>query len=428
MASQLYEITSADGAFPITLKVKSQGLTRKFFNAKEATAFFEEQDVFWTELSGTAGASNSWTSNGHGIYGAAALEVARRVNQNVRQNGSPATIIGSLEELANNVGTFAGSSRAKFLERIAAEVPDGLPYLPIIFGMVDGSQRVSRLPSPSINAYDVIAMGAAIVRYFEDRGKTEPQRQQLQEMIASVEETLQATRGEVAKFSDWSGNASDAVDKLKEQTEKTTKDQTDFFRQHLQRHLDAIDKRLQDVTAQFEAFRQASEEEIAGFKQKVRQDVLNEVPTTFWNRKANWHYGTAALFGALFVGAVGIGIWWVDAQALDLIAAGYTKLSAAGANPNVVALAPIALLSIPALGFAWVLRHISRLITQNVALGADSRLRGTITSTFRALASDRAMTDAELALVLQALFRPIDGKDHTEIAPPSISEILKMDK
>jgi hypothetical protein len=89
-------------------------------------------------------------------------------------------------------------------------------------------------------------------------------------------------------------------------------------------------------------------------------------------------------------------------------------------------LVPIAFITIPALAFAWVLRHLSRIIIQNLSLEADARLRGTITMTFKALAADRTMNDAELAIALQALFRPIDGKDHSEIAPPSLGDILKL--
>ena len=168
-----------------------------------------------------------------------------------------------------------------------------------------------------------------------------------------------------------------------------------------------------------------STEEIDEFKRKVRIDVGLEEPTNFWTEKANGHRTAAIIFGVIFLLAVIGMVLWIDMSAVDLVADAVDRI-VGDRSAAALSLVPIAFITVPALAFAWVLRHLSRIIIQNLSLEADARLRGTITRTFKALAADRAMNDAELAIALQALFRPIDGKDHSEIAPPSLGDILKL--
>src|SRR5690606_6190088 len=64
---------------------------------------------------------------------------------------------------------------------------------------------------------------------------------------------------------------------------------------------------------------------------------------------------------------------------------------------------PLAFITLPALAVAWFLRHVSRVIIQNMSLAADAQLRGTIATTYRALVSEKQASDGELAITLQAL-------------------------
>ena len=93
---------------------------------------------------------------------------------------------------------------------------------------------------------------------------------------------------------------------------------------------------------------------------------------------------------------------------------------------GLLALVPLAFVTMPSLALAWLLRHVSRVIVQNIALAADASLRGTIATTYSALTIDRETSQAELAIALQALFRPVDGSDHAEISPPNLQEIIEL--
>ena len=89
---------------------------------------------------------------------------------------------------------------------------------------------------------------------------------------------------------------------------------------------------------------------------------------------------------------------------------------------------PLALLVVPTLAAAWLLRHISRLVIQNFALAEDADLRSTIAVTFLSITKDKENVDAEMAILLQALFRPTDGAGHAEIPPPQLDELLRIIK
>ncbi len=98
------------------------------------------------------------------------------------------------------------------------------------------------------------------------------------------------------------------------------------------------------------------------------------------------------------------------------------------ANPGLLALVPLAFITLPTLAFAWLLRHVSRIIVQNLSLQADAQLRGTIATTYSALVHEQRGTTPELAIALNALFRPVDGSGHAEIAPPNVKDIIEMGK
>lgn len=166
----------------------------------------------------------------------------------------------------------------------------------------------------------------------------------------------------------------------------------------------------------------------AELEDKVRKRLILEAPTTYWSNKANSHTKIAALFGLIFLGSLGFGIYWLTHWGVDLVATAHERIVGNAQDPGLLALVPLAFITLPTLAFAWLLRHVSRVIVQNMALGADARLRGTIATTYSALTLEQDASPAELAIVLNALFRPVDGSTHTEIAPPNLVDLLEMVK
>lgn len=85
-----------------------------------------------------------------------------------------------------------------------------------------------------------------------------------------------------------------------------------------------------------------------------------------------------------------------------------------------ISLAAIAVITIPTLAYGWLLKHVSRSYVQNLAIQTDAQHRRVMTTTFLGLAKRKAvdLTEADRALILNALFRP--APPHTaDDGPPS---------
>ncbi|RWA67457.1 DUF6161 domain-containing protein [Mesorhizobium sp.] len=183
---------------------------------------------------------------------------------------------------------------------------------------------------------------------------------------------------------------------------------------------------LKSAQAQLAQALYDSNSRILDLEEKVRTRLVLEAPTTYWSDKANGHVKIALGFGVLFLLALGGGIYWLTHYGVDLVADAHTRIVGNVQDPGLLALVPLAFITLPTLAFAWLLRHVSRVIVQNLTLGADARLRGTIATTYSALTIDQGASPAELAIVFNALFRPVDGSTHSEIAPPNLSELMDM--
>ncbi|MER8625999.1 DUF6161 domain-containing protein [Mesorhizobium sp. M1143] len=183
---------------------------------------------------------------------------------------------------------------------------------------------------------------------------------------------------------------------------------------------------LQSVRAQLAQALTDSNARIAELEEKVRKRLVLEAPTTYWTKKANTHVIIASVFGLIFFLSLGYGIYWLTHDGVELVGNAHDRIVGKVQDPGLLALVPLAFITLPTLAFAWLLRHVSRVIVQNLALGADARLRGTIATTYSALTAEQGATPTELAIVFNALFRPVDGSTHSEIAPPNLVDILEM--
>lgn len=193
-------------------------------------------------------------------------------------------------------------------------------------------------------------------------------------------------------------------------------------------NLEAFRQALESYRSDFHDQLQRSQTSLLEFETMVRERLVLEAPTKFWTEKAKSHRNVAFLFGAVFLAAIGGGVYWITHHGVDLVADAYRTIVGDRETPGLLALVPLAFITLPTLGLAWVLRHISRIVVQNLALQADAQLRSTIANTYTALTSQNKSTPAELAIALNALFRPIDGSGHAEIAPPNIRDILEAGK
>jgi hypothetical protein len=168
-----------------------------------------------------------------------------------------------------------------------------------------------------------------------------------------------------------------------------------------------------------------SEEEIKRLEELFLKKLKLEAPTQYWEDKARKHRITAWISSSVFAIIIIISlcvfikiVWPSMNDTISELAKHKTT--------GLAALLPISLFLIPTLSIAWILRHISRFIIQNFSLSEDADVRRNIALTFLAITKDKENVDAEMALVLQALFRPLDGSGHAEIPPPQLDEVIKM--
>ncbi|MCK1640467.1 hypothetical protein IVA95_23495 [Bradyrhizobium sp. 157] len=98
------------------------------------------------------------------------------------------------------------------------------------------------------------------------------------------------------------------------------------------------------------------------------------------------------------------------------------------ANSNgTFSIAGLAVVSIPALFYAWLLKNVSRVFIQNLNLADDADHRRSLALTYMGLLENakRETTDAERAIVLNALFRPIPPQTNDEGPPAGVIDLIK---
>jgi hypothetical protein len=87
----------------------------------------------------------------------------------------------------------------------------------------------------------------------------------------------------------------------------------------------------------------------------------------------------------------------------------------------------VALLAVPVVGVAWLLRIIARLVTNSMTLNEDAQQRKAMLETYFRLVGDpnSKMEATDRILVLNAIFRPLPGHQMEEVSPPTIADLLQ---
>jgi hypothetical protein len=176
--------------------------------------------------------------------------------------------------------------------------------------------------------------------------------------------------------------------------------------ERLERETKALEKR-------HVAFQTEIKEELESIRDIYHKHVQTEAAAIYWGKKAvrATLMGWAALI--VFSAMIAVPLW----QAFQNFGALKTGLldELAKATVGGFSLTPVVAISIPVLAYAWILRHLSRLFIQNLTLADDASYRRLMTMTYLGLSKDPSsgISEAERAIILNALFRP---------APPNTSE------
>jgi hypothetical protein len=92
-----------------------------------------------------------------------------------------------------------------------------------------------------------------------------------------------------------------------------------------------------------------------------------------------------------------------------------------------ISVAGIAVITVPALLYAWLLKNVSRVFLQNLTLCDDAAHRHALAVTYLGLAENKKLqiSDADRVLILNALFRPIPPQSAEDGPPAGVIDLIK---
>ena len=142
-------------------------------------------------------------------------------------------------------------------------------------------------------------------------------------------------------------------------------------------------------------------------------------PAEYWSSKRMSHwlgvFGAGLVFGFLI---------FVGGFILVKLGPGFIDTLPKTTNKDLT-FGALALVTIPVLAAAWLLRLISRIFVTNLHLATDASMRSKMISTYLALVNDPGsrVGAEERFLVLNAIFRPTEAHD-ADAPPPGMIDLL----
>lgn len=177
----------------------------------------------------------------------------------------------------------------------------------------------------------------------------------------------------------------------------------------------------EQVRNKIKFFNDATEQRIA-LQTAFREHMRLKAPVDYWNSKTKYHARTAAMSFIIFLilSVTAIILFFDNSKSLmNLLASG---------NSSGWPLGNLVVVTIPALLFFWILRFIARVFVTNIQRQQDAHERATMAQTYLSLIAegDKAATDQERVLVLNALFRPGPGDSPDEAPSADLVEIMRQ--
>lgn len=175
---------------------------------------------------------------------------------------------------------------------------------------------------------------------------------------------------------------------------------------------------------ELEAFIKDKSDLFSELEDLYRSKLTLEEPAVTWRRIASekrnvWIFWLLC-FAALVIAPVAAGLYHWTA-----ISDAITRL--ATPSNGGFSFAGLATITIPALFYAWLLKNVSRIFIQNLNLSDDAAHRRSLALTYLGLLKDEKhpTTDAERAIILNALFRPIPPQTNDEGPPAGLIDFVK---
>lgn len=189
-----------------------------------------------------------------------------------------------------------------------------------------------------------------------------------------------------------------------------------------------LQERLEQENAELHerqrTFEKDTEERLTSLHDLYHKKMQTEAAAVYWETKAS---STAKAAGwALFAFVVLLALPFLyTIFNFGIIEQFLLRLTAASADK--FSLTPLVAISVPVLGYAWLLRHVSRIFIQSRALADDASYRRTMTMTYLGLSKDptSGITHTERAIILNALFRPAPPNTSDDGPPSGLLDLIK---
>ncbi len=180
---------------------------------------------------------------------------------------------------------------------------------------------------------------------------------------------------------------------------------------------------MRDELAEVRQLVETQKQEMVRLHDLYHEKLIIEAPAANWEtvsseRTMQWRIWLAVFVLALVVPA------WLLIQHLEAIIGLLVSLSP---KEGPFSVAGLAVITAPALLYAWMLRQVSRIYTRSFDLAVDAKHRKALATTYLGLAENTKLgvTQTDRAIVLQALFRPQPPNTSDDGPPMGLIELLK---
>jgi Family of unknown function (DUF6161) len=182
-----------------------------------------------------------------------------------------------------------------------------------------------------------------------------------------------------------------------------------------------------DSKRDLDAFIDEKRTQIETLADLYRTQLTLEKPAKHWEKIAKrkaiaWRLWLV-FFAALSVAP--LGVIWSYAGAITVFVKSVSTTENGG-----ISLAGLAVISAPALFYAWFLKNISRVYIQTLGIADDAAHRNALAITYLGLVENEkvSITDQERAIIMNALFRPVPSQGIDDGPPSGLMELIKGDK
>ncbi|WP_297836789.1 DUF6161 domain-containing protein [uncultured Roseibium sp.] len=161
---------------------------------------------------------------------------------------------------------------------------------------------------------------------------------------------------------------------------------------------------------------------ISQAKDEFKASFVLETAMNLWKTKARSHTRLFFLGASIFAVAI------LGPLATLLFEWRYVVAEFANLIPKdqSFAFGGLLIVTIPVLGYAWILRLISRFTISNMMLADDASQRRVLANTYIRLVGQGAANDEhDRAIMLNALFRALPGSKEQDLQPPNLTDFIK---